>query len=90
MNMAIDEAILRAVAAGLAPATLRFYAWQPACVSLGQAQSFNDVDWEACAFLIEWPVTRGDGDVGFGKTGGTGDHVAGFALITADEFFARP
>ena len=49
MNMAIDEAILRAVAAGLAPATLRFYAWQPACVSLGQAQSFNDVDWEACA-----------------------------------------
>ncbi len=49
MNMAIDEAILRAVAAGLAPATLRFYAWQPACVSLGQAQSANDVDWEACA-----------------------------------------
>ena len=48
-NMAIDEAILRAVAAELVLPTLRFYAWQPACLSLGQAQSSNDVDWEACA-----------------------------------------
>jgi len=47
-NMAIDEAILRAVAAGLALPTLRFFAWQPPCLSLGQAQSFADVDWEAC------------------------------------------
>lgn len=47
-NMAIDEAILRAVAAGLAPPTLRFFGWQPPCLSLGQAQSFADVDWEAC------------------------------------------
>jgi lipoate-protein ligase A len=49
MNMAIDEAILRAVAAGLVLPTLRFYAWQPACLSLGQAQSFADVDGKACA-----------------------------------------
>ena len=48
MNMAIDEAILRAVAARLSPPTLRFYAWQPACLSLGQAQSFADVDEKAC------------------------------------------
>jgi len=48
MNMAIDEAILRAVAKKLVPPTLRFYAWQPPCLSLGQAQSFDDVDWEAC------------------------------------------
>lgn len=47
-NMAIDEAILHAVAQGVAPPTLRFFAWQPPCLSLGQAQSFGDVDWEAC------------------------------------------
>ena len=42
--MAVDEAILEAVAAGLAPATLRLYAWEPACLSLGRAQPFTDVD----------------------------------------------
>lgn len=47
-NMAIDEAILHAVAQELAPPTLRLFAWQPPCLSLGQAQSFDDVDWEAC------------------------------------------
>jgi lipoate-protein ligase A len=48
-NMAIDEAILRAVAAELVPPTLRLYAWEPPCLSLGQAQSCSEVDWEACA-----------------------------------------
>ena len=48
-NMAIDEAILRAVVAGLAPPTLRFYAWQPPCLSLGQAQPSSEVDGAACA-----------------------------------------
>ena len=43
-NMAVDEAILEAVAANLAPATLRLYAWEPACLSLGRAQPFSDVD----------------------------------------------
>jgi len=47
-NMAIDEAILRAVAAELVPPTLRLYAWEPPCLSLGQAQSCSEVDWEAC------------------------------------------
>jgi len=48
-NMAIDEAILRAVARELVPPTLRFFAWEPPCLSLGQAQSSSDVDWAACA-----------------------------------------
>ncbi len=42
--MAIDEAILEAVGKELAPPTLRLYAWQPACLSLGYAQSIQDVD----------------------------------------------
>ena len=45
--MAIDEAILRAVSAGLALPTLRLYAWEPACLSLGRAQEIADVDLEA-------------------------------------------
>lgn len=44
LNMAVDEAILREVAVGNSPPTLRFFAWQPACLSLGYAQSIDDVD----------------------------------------------
>ncbi len=32
-NMAIDEAISRAVQANLVLPTLRFFGWQPACLS---------------------------------------------------------
>ena len=48
-NMAIDEAILSGVAAGQSPPTLRFYAWEPPCVSIGYAQSMHEVvDLDAC------------------------------------------
>jgi lipoyl(octanoyl) transferase len=43
-NMAVDEAILDAVRRDEAPATLRLYAWEPACFSLGYAQPIGDVD----------------------------------------------
>jgi lipoyl(octanoyl) transferase len=43
-NMAIDEAILETVGAENSPPTLRLYSWQPACFSLGQAQSAADAD----------------------------------------------
>ncbi len=46
-NMAVDEAILDAVNADQAPPTLRLYAWQPACLSLGYAQPAADVDLDA-------------------------------------------
>lgn len=46
-NMAMDEAILNAVAAGLVPPTLRFYAWEPACLSLGRMQPLGDADLQA-------------------------------------------
>jgi lipoate-protein ligase A len=42
--MAVDEAILQAIADGLAPPTLRFFAWTPPCLSLGYAQPAADVD----------------------------------------------
>ena len=57
--MAVDEAILEHVQAdrGESPSTLRLYAWDPACLSLGHAQPFADVD---SARLKErgWEVVR--------------------------------
>lgn len=48
-NMAIDEAILRCVAAGDSPSTLRFYTWKPSAVSIGYFQGLEqEVDLEAC------------------------------------------
>ena len=43
-NMAVDEAILNSVGSGKSLPTLRLYAWEPACLSLGYAQPFTDVD----------------------------------------------
>lgn len=47
-NMAIDEAIMRAHAAGHVEPTLRFYGWKPAAVSIGYFQSMaEEVDLDA-------------------------------------------
>ena len=59
--MAIDEAILYALAAGHGQPTLRFYAWDPPCLSLGYNQHFSDVDEAACRRLgYDW-VRRATG-----------------------------
>jgi lipoate-protein ligase A len=57
MNMALDEAILEAVQKGQAPPTLRFYSWNPACLSLGYAQSVKDADQAAIA-QTGWDLVR--------------------------------
>jgi lipoate-protein ligase A len=44
MNMAIDQAIMEAVAEGRVPPTLRFFAWQPPSLSLGYTQPIADVN----------------------------------------------
>ncbi len=44
LNMAIDEAILRAVAAGQSPPTLRLYGWSPPTLTLGRGQPSADAD----------------------------------------------
>jgi lipoate-protein ligase A len=46
-NMAIDEAILQAQAEGTAPPTLRFFEWEPGCLSLGYNQKWQDIDLAA-------------------------------------------
>lgn len=51
-NMAIDEAIVKAHAAGQVPPTIRFYGWQPAAVSLGYFQkAAAEVDLAECRRL---------------------------------------
>lgn len=47
MNMAVDEAVMTAVAEGTAPPTVRFYGWQPPSVSLGYFQRASEVDTDA-------------------------------------------
>jgi lipoate-protein ligase A len=69
-NMALDEAIMEAVAAGDSPPTLRFYQWAPPCLSLGKRQPIDGVDLAAC---------RADGvDVVRRATGG-------WAILHTDE-----
>ena len=43
-NMAVDETILETIIMGQALPTLRLYAWEPACLSIGYAQPSTDVD----------------------------------------------
>jgi lipoyl(octanoyl) transferase len=43
-NMAVDEAILEEVGQGISLPTLRLYAWDPPCLSIGYAQPLEDVD----------------------------------------------
>ena len=47
-NMAIDEAIAQTAAAGKVLPTLRFYRWEPPCLSLGRHQPLAKVDLERC------------------------------------------
>jgi lipoate-protein ligase A len=50
-NMAIDEALLHALADGKGRPTLRLYQWVPPCLSLGYNEPSADVDEAACARL---------------------------------------
>ncbi len=55
--MAADEAILEATTRGEVPPTLRLYAWDPPCLSLGYAQCAADVDPARLARL-GWHLVR--------------------------------
>jgi lipoate-protein ligase A len=56
-NMAVDEALLEHIGSGDSLPTLRLYAWAPACLSLGHAQPFTDVD-TARRKARGWEVVR--------------------------------
>lgn len=48
LNMAVDEAISRAVEAGQAPPTIRFYTWVTPTVSIGAFQLLREVNLGCC------------------------------------------
>lgn len=56
-NMAVDESILEHIGRGESLPTLRLYAWDPACLSLGHTQPFADVD-TARLKARGWEVVR--------------------------------
>jgi len=70
-NMALDEAIMEAVATGDAPPTLRFYQWAPPALSLGKRQPLEGVDLAHCAADGVDVVRRATG---------------GWAILHTDEF----
>ncbi|NIS83164.1 MAG: octanoyltransferase [Anaerolineales bacterium] len=56
-NMALDDAVLQAVSTGASPPTLRLYAWDPPCLSIGYAQPIGDVDLQKLEAL-GWDLVR--------------------------------
>ena len=60
-NMALDEAILEAVAAGASPPTVRFYGWRGGWLSIGMSESIADVDLAACRATGTGVVRRPSG-----------------------------
>jgi lipoyl(octanoyl) transferase len=56
-NMAADEAILEACGRNESLPTLRLYAWDPPCISIGYAQPFDDVDL-ARLQMVGWELVR--------------------------------
>lgn len=56
-NMAVDEALLESIGRGESLPVLRLFAWQPACLSLGYAQSIRDVDMQRLT-ARGWEVVR--------------------------------
>ncbi len=80
-NMAIDEAILHALADGAGRPTLRFYQWDPPCLSLGYNQHYADVDEAACTRLGYTWVRRPTGGRAILHT----DELTYSVIVPADE-----
>jgi lipoate-protein ligase A len=85
-NMALDEAIHLRAREGKSPPTIRFYAWKPAAISLGYAQSWEgEFDEAACrarGVEVYRRITGGravlhDDEVTYSVTAGAG--AGGFA-----------
>ena len=88
-NMAVDEAILEHAGRGEVLPTLRLYAWEPACLSIGHAQPFADVDmarlqargWEVVRRMTGGRAILHTDELTYSVTGPTNEpHLAGSIL----------
>ena len=81
-NMAVDEAIMVAVADGRVLPTVRFYGWEPFCLSIGYAQSLQrEIDLDACLAAGVDYVRRPTG----GRAILHGDELTYSLLVSQDE-----
>lgn len=88
-NMAVDEAILEHIGRGASLPTLRLYAWTPACLSLGHAQSFAEVDtarlqergWEVVRRLTGGRAILHTDELTYSITGSAGEPVLAGSVL---------
>ena len=82
LNMALDEALFEAHAAGEVPPTLRIYTWRPAAISLGRFQRIEtSVDLDACKRLGIDVVRRPTGGRAILHT----EEEVTFSLVVSEE-----
>lgn len=82
-NMAVDESVLEHIHRGQSQPTLRLYAWEPACLSLGHAQPFADVDvkrvkangWEVVRRVTGGRAILHTDELTYSVTGGANEPV---------------
>jgi lipoate-protein ligase A len=87
--MAVDESILEHIHRGESQPTLRLYSWEPACLSLGHAQSFADVDmervkangWEVVRRLTGGRAILHTDELTYSVTGGTEEPVLAGGIL---------
>ena len=85
-NMAVDDAIARAVGARRAPSTIRFYAWRRPTVSLGYLQATRGaVERQACDELGVGAVRRPTG----GRSVLHDDELTYSVCVPLDPFWTR-
>jgi len=96
--MAADEAILEHVERGEALPTLRLYAWDPPCLSLGRAQPFSDVDrtrleshgWEVVRRMTGGRAILHTDELTYSVTGTVNDPNLTGSLLESYNHLARP
>ncbi len=96
-NMAVDESILEHIQRGESQPTLRLYSWKPACLSLGHAQSFLDVDmerlksrgWEVVRRLTGGRAILHTDELTYSVTGGTEEPVLAGGILESYNHLAQ-
>jgi lipoate-protein ligase A len=95
--MAVDESILEHIQRGESQPTLRLYSWKPACLSLGHAQSFLDVDmerlksrgWEVVRRLTGGRAILHTDELTYSVTGGTEEPVLAGGILESYNHLAQ-